>query len=44
MKRMRMVFFFLTVTLVGAILGGVAAASPGNRPMPPIIMSMSRSF
>ncbi|HLO02811.1 MAG TPA: hypothetical protein VK191_06885 [Symbiobacteriaceae bacterium] len=36
MKLMRMVFFFLSVALVGAMLGGVAAAANG-RPMPPII-------
>jgi hypothetical protein len=41
MKRMRVVFFFLAVALMGAVLGGVAAASPGNRPMPPIITSVS---
>lgn len=39
MKRMRMVLFFLVVALMGAVLGGVAAASPGNRPMPPVVTS-----
>jgi hypothetical protein len=34
MKRM---LLFLTVVVIGALFGGVAAASPGNRPMPPII-------
>lgn len=36
MKLVRMVFFFLSVALVGAMLGGVALAANG-RPMPPII-------
>lgn len=43
MKLVRMVFFFLSVALVGAVLSGVAAAANG-RPMPPIVTSVPSSY
>lgn len=34
MKGIRVMFFFLTLALVGSIFSGVALASSSNRPIP----------